>query len=100
MRAKHLVLFALVAFLCLPATSASTQKPSAKQSKEDPCVNAVTRAEMNQCLSKEYEKAEAEMNEIYRQVVSKLDADSGEKLQAAQSAWIKFRDAHCEFEAF
>src|ERR1051325_4105593 len=75
------------------ATSAQTSK--------DPCANAQTQIEMNECQGREYKKADAALNTVYKQLVAKID-DEGERtaLKTAQQAWIKFRDNECEFESY
>ena len=55
---------------------------------------------MNQCASQAFQKADAELNKLYQQLVKDAGAGERAKLRAAQLAWIKFRDAHCEYEAF
>ncbi len=85
-------------FLCfLMATSASAQN----QHSQNPCDNAQTTVEMRDCAGKEYKKADAELNSIYKQSMSKL-TDAGHKasLKTAQQSWLKYRDANCEFEAY
>src|SRR5215813_2126421 len=89
---------------CLAAVTATlllTGVPALSQDKKDPCANPQTQLEMNECQGKEYRKADAELNAVYKQLMSKLD-DEGEKaaLKNAQLAWIKFRDANCDFEAY
>ena len=77
------------------------QPPPAAQAdeQEDPCPGARNQQELNLCASRAFQKADAELNKLYQQLT--LDAGAGElaKLRAAQLAWIKFRDAHCEYEA-
>jgi uncharacterized protein YecT (DUF1311 family) len=82
--------------LCL-LTSLHPQKRAA----QDPCANAQTTAEMRDCAGQEYQKADAALNKGYRELMAKLD-DDGQKsvLKAAQQAWIKYRDANCEFAAY
>lgn len=59
---------------------------------------AQTQSEMNQNTCKQYEKADAEMNDIYKRVLSEYEKDRAfiEKLKQAQRAWVTFRDAHLE----
>ena len=85
-------------FLCfLVATNAAAQN----HHSQNPCDNAQTTVEMRDCAGKEYKKADAELNSVYKQLMSKL-TDEGHKalLKTAQQAWIKYRDANCEFEAY
>ena len=72
-----------------------------KGSAQDPCANAQTTAEMRDCAGREYQKADGALNKAYRDLMAKLD-DEGQKsaLKAAQQAWIKYRDANCEFESY
>jgi uncharacterized protein YecT (DUF1311 family) len=84
-------------FCLLTAISCSAQE----QKKPDPCENAQTTVEMGDCAGKEYEAADAELNKVYQQLMSKLDDDGHRTaLKEAQLAWIKFRDANCEFESY
>src|SRR6266496_765235 len=71
------------------------------QTKKDPCANAQTQVEMNECQDREYKKVDAALNTVYKQLMAKID-DEGERasLKTAQLAWIKFRDADCEFESY
>jgi uncharacterized protein YecT (DUF1311 family) len=71
------------------------------QTKKDPCANAQTQVEMNECQGREYKKADAALNAVYKQLMAKID-DEGERtsLKAAQQAWIKYRDVDCEFESY
>ncbi|MEJ7713194.1 MAG: YbaY family lipoprotein [Pyrinomonadaceae bacterium] len=58
-------------------------------------------AEMNQCASRAYEQADAELSSAYRQLTTTL-AKSGEqhvqKTEEAQEAWTKYREATCASE--
>jgi uncharacterized protein YecT (DUF1311 family) len=67
--------------------------------KPDPCANAQTQLEMNMCWGKEYQAADAQLNAVYKQFTSKLNPEETAQLKTAQLAWIKFRDANCEFVA-
>ena len=71
------------------------------QKTKDPCANAPTTPEMRDCAGKEYKKADDELNRVYRQLIAKID-DEGRKtaLKAAQLAWIKYRDANCDFASY
>lgn len=73
-------------------------QPAAAQDKP-PCADAGTQSEINQCMAKEYKKADAELNKVYQQVLAKASAGEKAKLRTAQLAWIKFRDAECDFES-
>ena len=99
------------AFALCCAAQADAQQPPAAQppAKEDaardeaddgPCPDAMTQFAMNQCAAQEFQKADAELNKIYRELLKDAGTAEKAKLRAAQLAWIKFRDAHCDYEAF
>jgi len=93
------VLFAAVVLF---AANAIAQRPRVKpaQQKKQPCAGLTTQSEMNRCAEDEYRKTDAELNRVYPQVMSKLEPDHRERLKIAQRAWLTFRDAHCDCEAF
>jgi uncharacterized protein YecT (DUF1311 family) len=102
---KRLVILAL---LLTGATYAMAQ--------EDPpvdCANAVTQADMNQCAYQDYEKADKELNAVWKQALkSQEEVDKGaaemgpdyvgavKALKKAQRAWIDYRDGQCEGEGY
>ena len=80
--------------------------------QEDPpldCANAQTQADMNQCAYLDLEKADKELNAVYKQALKsaaeadKMAADMGpdyvgavKAMKKAQRAWIDYRDGHCD----
>ncbi|MDE1166458.1 MAG: lysozyme inhibitor LprI family protein [Pseudomonas sp.] len=76
----------------------------AAQPKAD-CANATTTPEINQCAQAEADVVEAKLNVAYQNLVKQLTQPDTEtdkysemrkKLQIAQRAWIKFREADCD----
>ena len=63
------------------------------------CPKATTTVEMVACLRQRYEEADKALNQVYRQLMAKLEPARQEKFRAAQRAWVRFRDASAEFEA-
>ncbi len=51
--------------------------------------------EMNACLAEEYRLSDARLNATYQRLQRELQAPTS--LRRAQSAWLRFRDLHCEF---
>jgi len=82
----------LLLVLLLAASSAFGQG-----AKKAPCSDLDTQAEMNICAGKEYKTADATLNRVYQQLVAMLEAEEKTQLKEAQTAWIKYRDANCEF---
>jgi uncharacterized protein YecT (DUF1311 family) len=58
-----------------------------------------TQMEMNQTAAQGYYKADAELNKVYKVLMSKLDEKGKSLLIKAENDWIKYRDSHCKFEA-
>lgn len=58
----------------------------------------MAQSEINACASEEAKHAQAEMDRVLTAVVSKRSGDSTfvRKLKAAQSAWLKYRDAELD----
>jgi uncharacterized protein YecT (DUF1311 family) len=54
---------------------------------------------MNICWGNEYRAADVSLNRVYRQLTSKLSDEEKARLKNAQAAWLKYRDANCEFVA-
>ncbi|MGH9836125.1 MAG: lysozyme inhibitor LprI family protein [Blastocatellia bacterium] len=96
---SFLILFAAVSLL---AAHAIAQRPRVKPGPQTkpPCAGLTTQSEMNRCAQDEYKKVDAELNRVYQQVISKLEPEHRERLKIAQRAWLTFRDAHCDCEAF
>lgn len=72
-----------------------------QQRKQDPCTKAdktgVT-LDIVECSLKKLAEADADLNKTYRELMAKLgDKKSELKLRTAQQAWIKYRDANCDF---
>jgi uncharacterized protein YecT (DUF1311 family) len=63
------------------------------------CSNrAKTQTQMNACAAAELERSDAELNTVYRKLLAKAADrnDSGEKIKAAERAWITYRDAYMD----
>jgi len=92
------VFFPLILLLILPTAARA-------QEQEDPCPEAETTVEINQCLKQRYEQADAELNRVYRAVTAHIDeADSmpaetrqqwKNQLREAQRHWIAFKETDC-----
>lgn len=65
--------------------------------QKTPC-DPRTFSEMYRCAIDQYREADAELNRVYRSTLAKLPPSSQRRLRAAEQIWIRYRDAHCEFE--
>ncbi len=74
-----------------------------QRSKQDPCKEAEASGvtvDLVNCSQKKLSEADAELNKTYKELISKMGDKNWElKLRAAQQAWIKFRDANCDYES-
>jgi uncharacterized protein YecT (DUF1311 family) len=52
---------------------------------------------MNICAAADHAAADATLNKTYQDIVGQGDAKTNKLLQAAQRAWIAFRDAECDY---
>lgn len=65
--------------------------------EKDPCADPQTQTQINTCAAEQYSKADADLNKVYSEIMSRLNCQRKAQLKAVQFAWIKFRDAHCQF---
>ena len=56
--------------------------------------------EIKDCLRRNYEAADADLNRVYRRAKAGLAGQQRDLLTNAQLAWIIYRDKGCEFETF
>ena len=90
---KPIACFILIALLVPSLVSAQRKK------KPQPCANVQSQAEMNMCWGNEYKKADVVLNQVYRQLMAMLDDEEKAQLKEAQTAWLKYRDLNCDFDA-
>src|SRR5437763_16330899 len=86
----------LIAF-CLASLFLAGGAFAQQSNKSEPCANAQTQADMTICWGNQYKTADAKLNQVYRQFTAKRDDAEKTQLKPAQTAWLKFRDAKCEF---
>jgi len=58
---------------------------------------AQSQGEMNTAAFKELEQVDAQLNKIYKELLSKGDDESDKALREAQRAWLKFVDLHINY---
>jgi uncharacterized protein YecT (DUF1311 family) len=66
----------------------------------DKCADAVDQVTMNACAVAAFKQSDKKLNELYRQIETRLKDDASTKrlLVQTQQAWVKFRDAECSFQ--
>jgi uncharacterized protein YecT (DUF1311 family) len=88
----------IVFALLLLAGAAPAAAPRQKGREIHPCESYGSQAEATACAGKEYRAADAELNRVYKQLMSKLDAGQQGFLKKAEAAWINYRNANCDYE--
>lgn len=70
----------------------------ASAQQDDRCLDMRSQNEMNTCETEQYRKADTDLNQTYRALLSKHNSDAHfvDKLRLAQEAWLKFRDAYLD----
>ena len=63
------------------------------------CDRVQANDELISCLDGEYRQADKELNQVYAKLRGRLDSGGKALLKTAQTRWIGFRDADCEFTA-
>jgi len=84
--------FQLLAMILAPAFVLAAQSP-----ERTSCMAvARTTTEMHKCVDEEAIRADAELNRVYQELLSRAakNAEAVRKIRAARRAWIGFRDAH------
>jgi uncharacterized protein YecT (DUF1311 family) len=95
-RTKQSMLIAFGLLLNPPALAAADSEMSQAYLECIDKSNGVT-SEMLDCISAEFTRQDARLNENYKRLMSKLSGKRKEGLLEAQRAWVKFRDTNCNF---
>ncbi len=89
----------VITILCLMNVSAQDEKDAGLSREYNACMDksgGVT-ANMLDCIGAETKRQNGRLNRVYKAVMAQLDGAGGMRLQEAQRAWIKFRDANVDF---
>lgn len=81
-------------FLVIALTAASS--PVAED--PSPCFAKGQTYEIATCLGEARARADAELNQLYGKVMSVLEGADKARLQKAERAWLRYRDAMCDAE--
>lgn len=96
--ARSLTRAAALLALCLTTTPALGQESSLSPAYKA-CMDASggTTFGMRTCLGEEHERQDARLNRVYQALIGALSPEREEALRVAQRAWIRYRDANCDF---
>jgi|SRR6476620_10363089 len=79
---------------------AETDADEGLSKEHSDCIDNASRgatAEMFECEGEELDRQDARLNDAYKKLMSKLSPDRKKALLKAQRAWIKFREANCDY---
>jgi uncharacterized protein YecT (DUF1311 family) len=97
-----LILRSIISSLLLPLLSLTISTSMAQETQQIAqtidCKIPQTTLEMNACAEREYQAADKQLNQVYRQLRAQLSGQQRQRVTNAQLAWIKFRDANCDYE--
>ena len=80
-----------------------SQKHEIQDAEETACLDRdQSQQGMNRCAGDAYQRADKALNAQWAKVLARFgdDAEGKKLLLDAQRAWLKYRDAHCEANAF
>jgi uncharacterized protein YecT (DUF1311 family) len=78
---------AVAVVLCL-AGAAGAQQPD----EPDPCADAIGKVDSGACWSREADRAEVEMRQLYDSLLQRLPGRAADALRKAQKAWLDARE--------
>lgn|GEM_PF-5165482 len=85
-----------IAWLAAPAAHADD--PTGTYFDGDPieCPGSTSEVQYNRCVSAALQKADLDLNALYKRLTAAADANEKRYLQDMQLAWIKLKDAQCK----
>ena len=97
---KPLLLQITLAFAAALPLAASAQESSNLSQKFGACMDKSDGVTVNMmdCIDAEIKRQDVRLNKAYKTLMTvELPPERKKQLQAAQRAWIKFRDLNCDF---
>ncbi|XZO01448.1 MAG: lysozyme inhibitor LprI family protein [Microcoleus sp.] len=92
---KRIALLAIVG-----TTSVLAQSGRSVIAQQLNCDRPQGDVEVRACIRLRYELADKRLNDVYKQLIAKLNGEEKALLAEAQLGWIKVRDNSCEFEVY
>lgn len=86
-------------FLCLSISSFALKAETEAQKKLENCIaeSDLTTASMTNCANNASEDWDKELNQVYQELMNKLNPKAKEELRLSQLKWLKHRDKELEF---
>lgn len=102
-------LAALLAGIGMGTAQAETPLDRSLERYFEACAGAVSTVEITDCLSRQYERADGELNAVWPHVLALIDSSSElpadvrrawkDGITKAQRAWVQYKDAECRASA-
>ncbi|MBV6273383.1 DUF1311 domain-containing protein [Alcaligenaceae bacterium CGII-47] len=96
MKTTH-ALTVLTALACLSFSTQAQENNLNKQYSACMDRSGGVTEDMIDCMTAEHQRQDGRLNKAYKALMDDLDAERKNQLKTAQRAWIKFRDANCDF---
>ena len=86
-------------FLCLSISSFALKAATEAEKKLESCIaeSDLATASMTNCANNASEDWDKELNQVYRELMKKLNPKAKEELRLSQLKWLKHRDKELEF---
>jgi uncharacterized protein YecT (DUF1311 family) len=107
---KGRAIFSLIVSLAVVAANSDTVFAELKQDstaipnyiaqRQRNCSNPQSNVEYKECMQLRYEAADKRLNQVYQQLLPKLNRKQRSVLYQEQLKWIKSRDKNCESEVY
>jgi len=81
-------------------SQANKTKPVQIVQLQSNCNHPTSTVESVYCSRIRYEAADQQLNQVYQQLISKLNDEERSLLTEAQLGWIQLRDNNCEFAVY
>ena len=67
------------------------------QGKAENCDGLQTQGDMTICETRNLKQDDESLNAVYKKLVSKISPAGRDRLREAETSWVRYRDAQCEF---
>ena len=96
---SHLVLISLICLTYASGGVAGQEAGGAESPSAQSCGDQETQSGMNVCFGRIARTDNALLEALVKELLGTLSASEGNELRSAQALWVKYRDAHCAWQA-
>jgi uncharacterized protein YecT (DUF1311 family) len=88
--------YALLLLAAFPALATAADVPQAVPPVD--CRSVSTQIELDYCAAQDFKAADARLNAIYLDLMTRYDAPNQALLRGAEEKWVAWRDSECSYE--